>query len=291
MPFTQQEERDLNDAVLMLENPGLAAKLANYLAVPLERGLKSLPDGANKKIVKITQAALMQAAKAAVSTMRGPRGTAKSNKIHKAIAAATGGVGGFFGLLALPVELPLSTVVMMRSILDIARAEGEDVQSFETKLAALEVFALGGPGNKDDNSDIGYYAVRAALSSHVLVAANYMAKISAEQAGKGGAAAAAAIVKSMVEENAPVIVRLIAAVAQRFSVQVSEKIMAESIPIVGAAGGAAVNFLFMAHYQDMARGHFTVRRLERKYGKEAVAEMYKKYKEEAEKRKEKQLLR
>jgi len=34
------------------------------------------------------------------------------------------------------------------------------------------------------------------------------------------------------------------------------------------------NTLFIDHFQDMARGHFIVRRLERKYGKEVVEETY-----------------
>ena len=46
------------------------------------------------------------------------------------------------------------------------------------------------------------------------------------------------------------------------------------MPLIGAAGGAAVNAIFMRHYQEMADGHFTVRRLERKYGPETVKAEY-----------------
>jgi hypothetical protein len=35
-------------------------------------------------------------------------------------------------------------------------------------------------------------------------------------------------------------------------------------------GGALVNTLFMDHFQDISQGHFTVRRLERAHGAEAV---------------------
>ena len=31
-----------------------------------------------------------------------------------------------------------------------------------------------------------------------------------------------------------------------------------------------MNYAFIAHFQDVARGHFTVRRLERTYGKEKI---------------------
>jgi hypothetical protein len=46
------------------------------------------------------------------------------------------------------------------------------------------------------------------------------------------------------------------------------------MPIVGAFGGAAINALFIDHFQDMGRGHFTVRRLERLYGQEEIRGIY-----------------
>jgi hypothetical protein len=47
-----------------------------------------------------------------------------------------------------------------------------------------------------------------------------------------------------------------------------------AIPIVGAAGGATINYLFIDHFQAMSRGHFAIRRLERRYGEEAVKAAY-----------------
>ncbi len=78
----------------------------------------------------------------------------------------------------------------------------------------------------------------------------------------------------MAKGSAPAIVRLIAMIAARFNVQVSQKAAAMMVPVVGAAGGALVNTLFINHFQDMARGHFTVRRLERRYGADAVQQAY-----------------
>jgi len=46
------------------------------------------------------------------------------------------------------------------------------------------------------------------------------------------------------------------------------------VPILGAVSGAAVNTLFMHHFQTLASGHFTVRRLERVYGKGTVRRAY-----------------
>jgi hypothetical protein len=55
---------------------------------------------------------------------------------------------------------------------------------------------------------------------------------------------------------------------------VSEKAAAQAVPAIGAVGGALINLVFIDHFQDMARGHFTVRRLERKYDPATVKAAY-----------------
>ena len=98
--------------------------------------------------------------------------------------------------------------------------------------------------------------MRAALAKAVSEAAAYLAE------------------KSVVEQSAPALLRLVTAIASRFGVVVSEQAAAKAVPIVGAAGGATVNVLFMGHFQDMARGHFIVRRLEARHGTEVVRAAY-----------------
>ncbi len=256
MEFQQNDLRDLKRAKALLENPGIAAKLTHLIGIPIEKGFKMLPDNWHAKIGEITQAALTRAVHAAVFTMKNLPGEASSNVWHKIAVAATGGFGGFFGLPAMSMELPVSTTIMLRSIADIARSEQEDIATDAAKLACIEVFALGGPTAKDNASESGYFAVRGALAQSVTKAAEYIAE------------------KGMVEEGSPALVRLIIQVAQRFSIQVSEKAAAQAIPAIGAAGGSIINTLFIDHFQDMARGHFIVRRLERKYGAEMVATTY-----------------
>ena len=70
------------------------------------------------------------------------------------------------------------------------------------------------------------------------------------------------------------LVQLIAQIASRFGVVVTQKLAAQAVPLVGALGGAAVNYLFIDHFQEVARAHFVVRRLERRYGKDAVRAAY-----------------
>jgi len=176
------------------------------------------------------------------------------------VVVASGAVGGAAGLPGLLVELPFSLTVMLRAIAAHARAQGEDLSQVEARLECLTVFAYGSRSPGDDAADSTYFAARAALARAVSQAAEYVAE-------RGLAEAAA-------ERGAPAIVRLVALVAQRLGVAVSEKAAAQLIPLLGAAGGAAVNALFMSHYQETAWAHFTVRRLERAHGAEAVREAY-----------------
>jgi hypothetical protein len=44
--------------------------------------------------------------------------------------------------------------------------------------------------------------------------------------------------------------------------------------VLGAVGGATVNVIFMDYFQRIAQGHFTIRRLERRYGQMVVRRHY-----------------
>ncbi|MGO1191583.1 EcsC family protein [Vibrio casei] len=248
----------LQKAKQLLENPGLAAKMSNAIGSPIEHGLKLLPQSWNSGINDVTQKALLKASDAAIYTMKGTSVSLASNRMHKLGVALTGGMGGFFGIAGIAVELPISTTIMLRSIADIARAEGESLDILDTKLACLEVFALGGRSKYDDGAESGYYAVRAALAKSVLDASEFLAK------------------KAITDQGSPILVKFTAEIAKRFGIQVTEKAVAQAVPAIGAAGGAIINTIFIGHYQDMATGHFIIRRLERSYGKEKIEEEYSK---------------
>jgi hypothetical protein len=257
MPLNYNHLEELKKAVLLLENPGIAAKITNYIGKPIEKGLEFLPKNWNEKIGEVTKTALLKATDAAVFTMASTPNSKTSNWWHKLGVATSGAVGGFFGLPALAIELPVSTTIMLRSIADIARSEGESINHPRTKLACLEVFALGGENKSDDSSESGYFIIRATLAKSVTEAAEFIAT------------------KTLVEEGSPALIRLIVKIAERYSIQISEKLVAQSIPIIGAVGGAAINTIFINHFQDMAKGHFIVRKLERLYGKELIESEYK----------------
>jgi hypothetical protein len=255
MDISDTHREELRQAKFLLENPSIAARFTHVLAQPIEKGMDLLPAGAKDQILSISEASLKGALKLSLFTL-GDQVRESSNLTHKAGIALSGAVGGAFGLTALAAELPISTAIMLRSIADIARSEGENLSDPEARLCCLEVFALGGTSESDDAAGTGYFGVRAGLAKTVTEAAGYAAASSA------------------VRDSAPPLLRLVGQIAARFSIPVTEKAAAQAVPVIGAAGGAIINILFMDHFQDAAKGHFVVRRLERAYGADVVRRAY-----------------
>ena len=256
-PMTAADYQALSEAMRLLENPGLTAKLSNYIGMPVEKALAMLPQNLVKPVTLITRQALGRAMDAALLTLPAEY-TAPSNRMgHKLLAGLSGALGGSFGIASLALELPLSATLMLRAIAAIAREHGEDLDDPRARLACMEVFALGGKSRSDDNSDVGYYAVRAFLSKTLEESAKHVMK------------------KGLAKEGAPALVKFINAVSQRFSVQVSQKFALQSLPAIGAVSGATVNVVFVSHFQEMAQAHFTIRRLERIYGQDRIRHVWK----------------
>src|ERR1700720_691083 len=255
MNMTEPETAALKRAVQSLEHPGLAARLANLVGRPIELLGKALPESASNAIAAATAKGLQAALKVALLTIR-RRPLGGSQLLHKYLAMASGAAGGTFGLATLPLELPVSTIIMLRSIAEIAQSEGEDPSDPEAALSCIQVFALGGRAGSSDASESGYFAVRGMLAKTVTEAARFVAE------------------RGVIKEGAPILLKFVTQVAARFGLVVTQKVAAQALPVVGALGGAAVNYAFIEHFQDVARGHFTVRRLERLYGKDKIRTEY-----------------
>lgn len=254
------DEAALRAAVRVLEHSTLVGRLSGMAGRPLELLGRSLPAPATEMVRQATDAALRGALKVALTSLSGNGGRFSALFPTRLAAAASGALGGALGFATLPVELPISTVLMLRAVAEIAAAEGEDLADPEVGLACLQVFALGGKapggGDTEDVSGSGYFAVRSALAKSVSEAARLVAG------------------RQFADKSAPAIARFIAGVASRFGIVVSQKVAAGAIPVLGAIGGATVNTAFVEHFRALGRGHFTVRRLERAYGREPVRVAY-----------------
>lgn len=155
------------------------------------------------------------------------------HRLGRMFAAASGTAGGLLGAAGIAADLPLTTMMIMRSIAAIARAHGEDISAEDTRRACLEVFALGSPGTGEEDTEAAFWATRAAFTHGSLTL-------------------------------------LVRQATQRFGLAVAQKYMAQAVPLLGAVTGGTLNYLFMRHYQRMAEVHFTLRELERRHDPEAV---------------------
>jgi hypothetical protein len=254
--MAQVDYRALREAKRLLEHPGLTSRIADILGKPIERGFDLLPGDWQERVSKATRAALMKGLNLVAGTLSGTEERRSRDALHKFLVTATGAGSGALGILALPFELPVSTCLMLRSIADIARSEGHNVADPETKMSCMEVLALGARDTGEGAVESGYWAIRATMAKAVSEAASYIAE------------------KGVAEEGAPPLLRFIMGISSRFGIVVSEEVAAKAVPVVGAFGGATINYLFMDHFQKMARGHFIVKRLEAKYGQERVQESY-----------------
>jgi hypothetical protein len=241
--------------VRQLEHASFAAQLTHMVGQQFSAVGSFVPAPARKLVSRAVGAALDGALRAALTSLGREVGPARQS-LHRTLAAASGAAGGAFGLPALAIELPVSTTLILRSIADIARAEGEDLSDPTTALACMEVFALGGRTEIDDQMESGYFAVRGVLATTVSEAAKYIAQ------------------HGLSRQSAPIVVRFLSQIAARFGIIVSQKAAAQAVPVIGAVGGAAVNYAFTQHFQALAQGHFTVRRLERIYGGSLVRQEY-----------------
>lgn len=239
-----------------LEHPSLAARLTAVVGTPIEEGMKLLPRKWYDQVHGAVEATLRRILGTAVSTLDTRGARPSRDDLHRLLGMGSGALGGFFGLPGVLLELPVTTGIMLRSIADIAVSEGEDLAQLEGRLACVEVFAFGGPREEDDAAETGYYSLRLALAFHFSLVSQTLVQ------------------RGVADQSLPFLVNLARGIAARFGVAVSDKIALQMVPLIGAAGGALINAIFVQHYQDMARGHFTVRRLERRYGADAVRRAY-----------------
>lgn len=163
-----------------------------------------------------------------VAHAKGPK-QPRQNRLHKALTTASGMVSGFVGLPGALIDIPFTTATILRSIAEIARDSGEDLESEETRRACLEVLAFGGPGQDGDPTEAGYWTARLG-ASHLTI--NLLVRSASGQLG----------------------------------MFLSEKMLAQAVPLAGAVAGGMLNYSFTDYYQSMARVHFCLRALERRTG-------------------------
>lgn len=208
----------------------------NTVGMRAARHVMHAPPGLDRRARRAAEAALARAFRIAVLGL--PRHPLPGRgALARATVTASGALGGLYGLAGLFPDLGVSTLAIMREIARIAREEGEDLATESGRRACLEIFLLTPPpvaeGVEMPEHELSYVSARLMLRGAPLVA-------------------------------------LLQQAAGRYGVLLSEKLATQAVPLIGAAFGVALNNAFLSHYRELARAHFTIRRLERAYGERRV---------------------
>ena len=214
---------------------GLLMKAVNFAGGQVEDGMKLLPAALRGQIEAAVKAALLRSYELAARSRRG--GVFGSDRAHRVLGTVSGALGGLGGLPTSLAELPVATTLIFRAVQGVAAQYGEDPSSVETRIECLRVFGAGGPGDADDGIDTGFIGARISITG-------------------------------------PAIGKIIAKVAPRFGAVLSQKLLTQAIPIIGAAAGAGTNYAFVDYYIEMAHVHFGLRRVARDHGDTAVADVF-----------------
>ena len=273
-PISPNDLEALKQAKSNMENIGWAMRNVNKIGDTVETGITFVPEKVLVKLQSMTQTALLKVIKANLLTIQKNKTFKKpSKRTYKGIVTGSGALSGFFGATTgfgtaiFASELTLTTKFIMRTIMDIARSEGEDIYTLEGQMACLEVFALGGESKDDDGLETSYYTTRIAINSALSNVSAAGVKVGLETLIKGASTLGSGALSNVASK-----------IATRLSLLISEKFLAQALPIVGAIGGGGLNYVFVDHFQKMATAHFTIKRLERYYGEDEVKLAYDKIK-------------
>ncbi len=197
-------------------------QILNVIGGQAEGLLNRLPSEVRNQLAERTDRALRMAMEAAHRS----RGVVEEMPgwRSRALTTAMGGLGGLGGLPTALAELPVTTTMLLRAIQDVAVEHGFDPAEPGVQYDCIQVFAAAGPLDHDDGSDVAFLSTRMAVTGTALQA-------------------------------------LITRVAPRLATVLGQKLAAQTVPILGAAAGAATNFAYTSYYQQMAHVHFGLRRL------------------------------
>jgi len=157
-----------------MHNTGLLMQGIDKVGGLVETGLRRVPKRTQHWLQKQVNTILMATLKANLLTLQKGKSFKKpSKKTYKTLVTSSGIVSGIFGsttgvgTFIFTSEMALSTKFIMRSIMDIARSHGENLDDINTQLACLQVFAFGNSTKDKEELETGYYTTRVAMNSAI----------------------------------------------------------------------------------------------------------------------------
>ncbi len=233
-------EAELQNALAVLDSGGgLLVRLADLLGNLMGRGVRmsvrslGMAPSFQAAFQGIVEAALRRAFDIAIFGLPSVPSGRRRHHMARPAVMLSGALGGFVGLPGLMPDVTVTTVAILRQIARIAQEEGEDLADPETRRACLQVFTLRTEHGTIAGSELGYFSARMAMQGRPLVL-------------------------------------LLNEVAATYGLALSRKLALQAVPVIGALAGATLNRAFLVYYEEAARAHFVIRRLERYYGRDMV---------------------
>ncbi len=209
---------------------GPVMALMNKIGGSLERQLKMLPAGLRDQIDAATAQALSRAMDVAAVGARAPDFGPRG---PVAAAMASGAAGGFGGIVTSMAELPVTITIILHAIRQAAVANGFDPDTPAIRAECINVFGAGSPLSGDDGANTSFLGARLAVTG-------------------------------------PALQSLIASIAPRLAAALGPKLVAQSVPLLGAVAGAALNAAYITYYREIAEIRFGLLRLSERHGVDAV---------------------
>jgi hypothetical protein len=209
---------------------GPVITLMNRLGGRVEDRMDALPPEVRKRIEYVTRHALERGYHIAGTGRHAPD---LGPRGPMALAALTGAAGGAGGLATSIAELPFTIGVILHAIRRAAAEEGFDPDDPAIRLEALRVFSAGSPLATDDGVNSGFFGARLAVTG-------------------------------------PALQRVLAGVVPRVAGALGQKLVAQSVPLLGAIAGASLNAAFLGYYREIAHIRFALLRLSEEHGAERV---------------------
>ena len=209
---------------------GPVMALMNRIGGSLEAQLALLPKGVRTQLEAVTVSALSRAMDVAAYADKAPDFGPRGPMAAAIASGAAGGVGGLATALA---ELPVTITIILHSIRQVAATHGFDPETPAIRAECLAVFGAGSPLGGDDGVNTSFVGARLAVTGPALQA-------------------------------------LIAKVAPRLAAALGPKLVAQSVPLLGAVAGAGLNAAYIAYYREIAEIRFGLLRLAERHGVDTV---------------------
>jgi hypothetical protein len=177
-----------------------------------------------------------------------------------ALGSATTLVEGVPGATLIIPSLILADVTASLTLLSRQTCYVASAYGFSPERIENLPHIIGSLAPHTGTSDEGYYSLKTAVAAAIR-----------ESSGFASRTAGVMIDRSVLEHDAPQMVRLIASVAKRLGVTVTQKELGVLIPVAGAILNSSINIAFQHVCYQNAKDYFRLLLLEERYGGELVA--------------------